>query len=154
MNGHFPVIGCLAALVIFSACLSGKTNLVKGGQLTIETQAPERISMSVTNVYEENADVEILGIVWWQRNSPANLSRAHVDVEVVRPYEPVFFEYDVPLRQLFVFRRSRHFARFSGRLTTHVVDGTIIRLIFHEGVRHMPAGEKEQGAPVPAKGLY
>jgi hypothetical protein len=145
-------VACLTIFAAVSACASGGANLVKEGRLTIETEAPEEITLSVKGAYEENEQIEIKGVVWWQRHSPDKLYSAHIDIEIVGPDGTVSTEEGVPLRRLFVHRATRQSARFTAHVETEAREDSTIRLTFHQGVHDEPAGGMDLSAPPPGKG--
>ena len=62
--GNNPVTVCLAALVILPACVSGVANLVRDNRVTIQTESPRKITLSVNGVYQKGAYLEISGGVF------------------------------------------------------------------------------------------
>jgi hypothetical protein len=148
----FRLVACLTFFTILSACASGRINLVEEGQLKIETEAPEEITISVKGIYEEDELVEIKGVVWWQRGSPEELYAAHIDIEIVGSDGSVTTDVGVPLRRIFLHRAKRQRARFSGLVRTSVRGDATIRVIFHYCPHDGPAGGKDLPAPTAGEG--
>lgn len=152
INGACLAIGCLVALAVFSACASGRSNLVENNRLRIETEAPEEITISVKGVYEEDEIVGIKGVVWWQSGSPDELYSAHLDIEVLSSDGTASTATGVELRRIFLHRAHRQRARFSALVETFVREDSTIRVIFHHCPHDGPAGGKDHPAPAAREG--
>lgn len=123
----------LAALVALPACASGVANLARGRQLTIQTESPPKITLSVSGIYQKGETVEINGRVWRHRMSPSGLYSGHVDVEIVDPDGTVAASTGVPTFPRFIRRGLGRTARFSTQVSAQIEPGTVVRLSFHRG---------------------
>jgi len=127
------VVVCVAALVVLPACLSGMTNLARDSGVTIQTESPRKISLSVSGIYQQGEYVEISGRVRRHPLSPSGLYSGHVDVEITDPDGTVRATTGVPTSPRFIKKGLKHTARFSTQVEAQVEQGTVIRLTFHRG---------------------
>ena len=75
----------LAATVFLTACASGVENFARDSLLSIKTESPRKVTLSVSGIYQKGENVEVTGRVWRHRSSPAGLYSGHVDVEITNP---------------------------------------------------------------------
>ena len=101
--------------------------------MTIKTESPRKVSLSVSGIYQRGEYVEVSGRVWRHRLSPAGLFSGHVDVEIVNSDGTVAATNGVPTFPRFLKRGLRHTARFSTQIEGRVDPGTVVRLSFHRG---------------------
>lgn len=123
----------MGAVLVLTACLSGVSNLAQDDRVTIQTESPRKVSLSVSGVYQRGGFVEVSGRVWRHRLSPTGIYSGHVDVEVVVPDGTISTTTGVPTYPRFIRRGLRHTARFSAQVEAQVQQGTVIRLEFHRG---------------------
>lgn len=144
----FSVGAALTLCVLLTACISGEVNLLDERRMTVATEGPEQVEISVSAVVEEQDTVEIRGVVWWARNSPSMLKYGHIDIEIINSGGMSWIETGVPIHTIFVHRGVRQRARFTAHPVAEVDDGATILVRFHKGSRHQPDGEPgDQGIP-------
>lgn len=144
----FGLGACLTLGLVLTACISGEVNLLDERRVTIETEGPEQVEISVSAVVEEQDSVEIRGVVWWARNSPSMLKYGHIDIEIINSEGMSWIETGVPIHTIFVHRGVRQRARFTAHLMAEVDKESAVLVRFHEGTRHQPDGEPgDQGIP-------
>lgn len=128
----------LLALAISLAlgCASSRANLLRRGEVSVQTEAPRHITLSVSGVYQVENQVEVSGRVWRHRSSPSGLYTGHIDAEIVHPDGKVTSFHDVASRlsniRKGLGRRAFFVAKIEGRLD----QGSKLRLEFHRGRRH------------------
>lgn len=127
------MVSLLAAVLVLPACLSGVSNLAHDDRVTIQTESPRKVSLSVSGIYQRGEYVEVSGRVWRHRLSPSGLYSGHVDVEVVDPDGKISTTAGVPTFPRFIKRGLRHTARFSAQIEAQIERGTVVRLKFHRG---------------------
>ena len=123
----------LAATAILTACASGAANLARDSRLSIKTESPQKVTLSVSGIYQNGENVEVTGRVWRHRSSPAGLYSGHVDVEITNPDGTVAATTGVRTFPRFIKRGLRHTARFSTHIKAEVEQGTVVHLRFHRG---------------------
>ena len=123
----------LAAVLVLPACLSGVSNLARDSRLSIKTESPRKVTLSVSGIYQKGENVEVTGRVWRHRLSPAGLYSGHVDVEITNPDGTAAAITGVRTYPRFIKRGLRHTARFSTQVKAEVEQGTVVLLRFHRG---------------------
>ena len=121
----------LAAALVLPACLSGVSNLAHDDRVTIQSESPRKVSLSVSGISQNGKYVEVSGRVWRHRLSPSGLYRGHVDVEIVESDGTVKIATGVPTSPRYIKRGLRHTARFSTQVEAQVEHGAVLRLRFH-----------------------
>ena len=140
----FSVGASLTLSVLLTACISGEVNLLDERRMTIETEGPEEVEISVSAVVEEQDSVEIRGVVWWARNSPSMLKYGHIDIEIIDSEGTSWIDSGVPIHTIFVHRGVRQRARFTAHPPAEVDEGATILVRFHKSTRHQL--DRETGA--------
>jgi hypothetical protein len=133
IGNHLVVTASLAAAVSLTACASGVANLVRDSRLSIKTESPRKVTLSVSGIYQRGENVEVTGRVWRSRLSLAGLYSGHVDVEIANPDGTVAASTGVATTPRFIKRGLGRGARFSTQVAARIERGTAVRLSFHRG---------------------
>ncbi|HHA18796.1 MAG TPA: hypothetical protein ENK70_03730 [Methylophaga sp.] len=129
-------IGLGVLLVTISGCAANRVSLADEGIVSVETVPGKKVKILWTDVYEDDNDVVVYGVLRRIGYSSGSFS-IHVDVTVFSPDEEVLYEnrtsvIGVPRR---VVGKGVDWKRFEVRFPGQIPEGSSIRAVCHAG-RH------------------
>lgn len=133
-SGFFLLLTCFAvAAASISGCSSQRSNLVKMGELFIETIPSTRVYLSDITAKQEGDELVISGKV--SRRNTAFSGSGRVDVAVVSPSGVVIDTANVPYTPKILSKtpgaRKHRSSHFEARLRCVPSEGTVIRVAYH-----------------------